>query len=228
MNSISEKRKLQAGFSVAESLVVLAITAVMASVSLYYLYSHEKLYRPDEQAAHVVDLLQEARQRALTQKVTMRVEIDRTSKVARLINEGDALVATDDKILREIVLDPEQEVRFEKRPLNVTTSPTESAPVPAAVFVTSSIHPLSLGKNVATFRFRKDGTVANAGTTAVGGGSIITGATIFFWQPKVENTEHATITRAVTIIGSSGAIRLWNYYPSAPTASQWRDSRRFQ
>ena len=70
--------KSEAGFSLAELLVVMSIMIVMTSVSLYYLYSHERIYMPDEQSSHFIDMLQEARQRALTQKVTMRVELDLT------------------------------------------------------------------------------------------------------------------------------------------------------
>lgn len=218
----------EAGFSLVEGLVVLLVTAVMTSVSLYYLYSHEKLYKPDEQAAHFIDMLQEARQRALTQKITMRVELDLTDNIARLINEGDASTANDDKLVRSFVLKPTQEVRVDKRPNNVSTSPTEPSPVNLVVFATSSVHPLSQGHKVATLRFKKDGTVSDAGTTAIGGGANVAGATVFVWQPDKSNANNSTITRAVTIIGSTGAIRLWNYYPTQPTNSQWKDSRRFQ
>jgi Tfp pilus assembly protein FimT len=224
----TQKPYSEAGFSVAELIVVLALSAIMTTVSLYYLYSHQKLYKPDEQAALLIDMLQEARQRALTEKVTMRVEMDLTDNVARLINEGDATISTDDKVVRIFSLKAVQEVNIEKRPNNVNVSPTEPSPVNAVTFAANSTHPLSLNHKVATLRFRKDGTVYNAGTNALGAGAEMTGATIFLWQPDKSNANNSTITRAITIIGTSGAIRLWNYYPGLAANVSWKDSRRFQ
>ena len=218
----------EAGFSVAELIVVLALSAIMTTVSLYYLYAHQKLYKPDEQAALLIDMLQEARQRALTEKVTMRVEMDLTDNIARLINEGDATISTDDKIIRQVTLKAVQEVNIEKRPNNINVSPTEPSPVDAITFATNSTHPLSLNHKVATLRFRKDGTVYNAGTNALGAGAAMTGATIFLWQPEKSNANNSTITRAITVIGTSGAIRLWNHYPGLAANVSWKDSRRFQ
>lgn len=218
----------EAGFTVAELLVVMGLTVVMTTVSLYYLYSHEKLYKPDEQAAYLIDMLQEARQKALTMKVVMRVEIDMTDSVARLINEGDGSTATDDKVVRSFTLKSVKEVKMEQRPNNVSINPVEQSPVTAIAYVTSSVHPLSSGHKVATLRFKKDGTVSDAGTTAIGGGSTVGGAMIFVWQPDKTNENNSTITRAITVIGATGAIRLWNYYPDLPSNSQWKDSRRFQ
>lgn len=226
MNSV--KLQNQNGFSLIELLIVVSLTVIMTTVSLYYLYNHQKLYKPDEQAALFIDMLQEARQKALTQKVTMRVELDLTDNVARLINEGDPAVATDDKIIRLFTLKASQDVNVEKRPNNVNTSPTEPSPVPAITFVTSSVHPLSLNHKVATLRFKKDGTVTDAGTTAIGGGATLTGSTVFVWQPEKTNANNSGLTRAITVIGSSGAIRLWNYFPGQPANTSWRDSRRFQ
>ena len=221
--------KSEAGFSLVELLIVMAISVIMTSVSLYYIYAQQRLYKPDEQSSYIIDLLQEARQKALTQKVVMRVEFDLTDNVARLINEGDdGSTATDDKVVRSINLRPIQEVKIEVRPSNVSTSPTELSPVPVITYVLSSVHPLSAGHKVATLRFKKDGTVSDAGTTATGGGSTVDGATLFVWQPDKTNANNATITRAITIIGTTGAIRLWNYYPDLPATTCWKDSRRFQ
>ena len=218
----------EAGFSMAELLVVTGLTVVMTTVSLYYLYSHQNLYKPDEQAALFIDMLQEARQRALTQKVTMRVELDLTDNIARLIDEGDATISTDDKIIRQFTLKAVQEVKVEQRPNNVTVSPVETSPVNPIVFNTNSLHPISQSHKVATLRFRRDGTVTDAGTNALGANANLTGATIFVWQPDKANANNSTITRAITVIGATGAIRLWNYYPNLPSNTAWKDSRRFQ
>ncbi len=224
----ANKHKSQSGFSTVELLVVVVITSIMTSISLYYLYYHEKLYKPDEQAAYIIDILQEARQRALTQKTTMRVELDLTDNVARLINEETSNISTDDTILRSVKLKVAKEVTISQKPNNITTNPVEPSPVPIAEFKNNTIYPPSLSHRVATIRFRKDGTVTDAGTNDLGGNANITGVTIYVWQPDNVLPENSSIARAITIIGSSGAIRLWNYYPDKPTNAQWKDSRRFQ
>lgn len=226
MNSF--KSLSESGFSLAELIVVMGLTVVMTSVSLYYFYYHQKLYKPDEQAASFIDMLQEARQRALTQKVTMRVELDLTDNVARLINEGDATISTDDKIVRQFGLQSSKDVVVEKKPNNINSNPIEPSPVDQIVFASASTHPLSLNHKVATLRFRKDGTVTDAGTNALGAGANITGATVFVWQPDKANANNSTITRAITVIGGSGAIRLWNHYPNLAANVSWKDSRKFQ
>ena len=212
-----------------EAIVVMSVMTIMASVSLYYLYDHQKLYKPDEQAAFLIDMLQEARQRSLTQKVTMRVELDLTDKVARLINEDDPSTAADDAVVRTFNLKPTQEVSMTQRPANVTLSPTEPSPVDPIVFVSNNtVYPSSLGHQVATVRFKKDGTVVDAGTNATGTGSQLRGFTLFLWQPEKADATKSTITRAITVIGGSGAMRLWNHYPGVSGTAQWKDSRRFQ
>ncbi len=206
----------------------MSVVAIMTSVSLYYLYAHQKVYRPDEQASYAIDIMQEARQRALTQKATMRVEFDLTDRVVRLINEKDSLATTDDVVVRSINLRPDTEVRIDKRPDNISISPTETSPVDTITFMPLSVYPMSLNHRVATIRFRKDGTVTDAGTTPNASNSTVKGVTIFLWQPGKIVPDNSDIARAITVIGATGAMRLWNHHPGVSGAAQWKDSRRFQ
>src|SRR5690606_27402383 len=99
------------------------------------------LYRPDEIALQISDLLQEARQRSLTQRETMRVEIDLTRSVANLIDENSATTADDDVVLRTITLPHPSSVTVGTRPSTIGYNPIEPQPVPNAVFVTSVYTP---------------------------------------------------------------------------------------
>jgi prepilin-type N-terminal cleavage/methylation domain-containing protein len=58
------EKRFDAGFSIAELLVVLAIIGVMSAVVIFYATAHKKLYQPDDQALQIADILQEGRQRA--------------------------------------------------------------------------------------------------------------------------------------------------------------------
>lgn len=213
------------GFSIIELLVVLVIIFILSGFSLFYLSGHQALFRPDEQALKIIDILQEARQRSLTQRETMRVEIDLTSNIVRLIDENQPNTAGDDTVIRSIVLLPSSQVRINSRPPDILTNPIESMPVPIAQFVTS-VYPMSASHNVCTFRFLRNGTVVNQGTDAIGSNASTVGATLFIWSPKPGDSNASEIARAITIIGSTGLIRYWEYDRNLPQPNKWKDSRR--
>lgn len=208
-----------------ELLVVLTIISTAAGVSLFYFSAHQKMYKPDEESLHILDLMQEARQRALTQVKIMRIEIDVTDNAARLINENSNLSTDDDRILREVTLSPPSSVRFDTQPSEINHLPAESLSVPKAEF-TASVYPASVTHRVATFRFFPNGTVKNAGTNGVGANATVTGATLFVWSPKASSEGQSEIARAITVVGSTGSIRLWEYDRDSDETVKWRDSRR--
>lgn len=213
------------GFSIVELLIVVSIATVMASFSIFYLSGHQRLYKPDEQSLKIVDLMQEARQRSLTQRETMRIEIDLNDSVARLIDENTASIATDDVKIREITLFSYELVKINSQPPDITTLPNESMSVPAAQFV-PSVYPNSITHNVCTFRFLRNGTVVNAGTNAIGDNAALTGATLFIWSPTKDDEDVSEIARAITIVGATGTIRLWEYNPASTETNKWKNSRR--
>lgn len=230
MKNESEKRANQRktsyeqGFSLIELLVVLAITVIMTTVSLIYYTSSKKLYKPEEQALQIIDLIQEGRQRALTQRETMRVELDLDSKLARLIDENDSSTASDDHVIRSVPFYDSSEVRINTRPNNVAGTPPEIAPVPAAVFKPST-YIFSPAHNVFTLRFQLNGTVVDGGMNDVGLNANPVSATLYVWKPKAGSTTDSDVTRAITVVGSSGSVRMWEYAPQGSTYV-WKDSRR--
>jgi len=215
----------QNGFSLIELMVVLVIIAIFVSISLFFYEGHRSLYRPDEIALQVTDLFQEARQRALTQRETMRVEIDVTRKVANLIDENSAATPDDDFVLRTITLPDSSSVTVGTRPANIGYNPPEPLPVPNAVF-TSSVYTPSFGNNACAFRFQRDGTVVNAGNNAIGTGAVSSGATLHIWSPAESDTSTSQVARAITIIGSTGTIRMWEFDPALEETNKWKNSRR--
>lgn len=214
------------GFSLIELLVVLGIIGIMSTVSLIYFTATKKLYKAEEQGLQIVDLIQEARQRSLTQRETMRVELDLSDNVARLIDENTSGVSSDDAVIRAVQLYDVGEVKINTKPNNVTGTPPEIAPVPAAVFKPSA-YIFSPAHNVCTLRFQLNGTVVDAGTNDVGANANPVGATVYVWKPKQNNANEAEVARAITVVGSSGSVRMWEYIqPNGNTAGVWKDSRR--
>lgn len=192
---------------------------------MFYLAAHQRLYKPDEQSMRIVDALQEARQRSLTQRETMRVEIDLTAGVVRLIDENTATTADDDVVIRESALFAGSEVKMGTRPPDIQTNPQETLPVPIASF-SPSVYPRSATHNVCTLRFQRNGTVVNQGSDAIGTNASTTGSTIFLWSPKTSDATESDIARAITVLGATGAIRFWEYDRSIATTNKWKDSRR--
>ncbi len=219
-------RKSEAGFSIVELLVVLSIIAVMAAVTIFYATAHKKAFQPDEEALQLADILQEARQRALTQRRTMRVEINLATNIVRLYDENrDATTATDDVLLRGLQLFPSANVKINTNPAEATYTPPESMPVPSAVFK-PSVYPPSATQSVCTIRFLSNGTAVDAGNNGVGTGAVPTGATIYIWSPNKTTPTNGDIIRGVTVLGPTGVIRLWEFNEQSAATNKWKDSRR--
>ncbi|CAN5275985.1 hypothetical protein BH10ACI1_BH10ACI1_35770 [soil metagenome] len=222
---MSKNRTLNDGFSIVELLVVLVIISVMAGISGYFFSAHQKLYKPDDQSLKMVDILQEARQRALTQRESIRVEINTTLNIARIIDENSPTTANDDREIRRITLFDSNEVKITSRPGNISYNPPEPLPAPNAVFMASN-YPTSSSQNVCTLRFQSNGTVLNAGNDAIGTGSVPTGVTLHIWSLKAGTTNYAETARSITIIGSSGSLRFWEFDYNSTDSNKWKDSRR--
>ncbi|MGH7785051.1 MAG: hypothetical protein ACREO5_14575, partial [Candidatus Binatia bacterium] len=168
-----------------------------------------------------------ARQRSLTQRRTMRVEINQSNNTVRLIDENqNQTTADDDIVLKSAALYNPAEVTVGGVTSNIGYNPPEPLPDPTAVFK-ASVYPTSISQTVCTLRFRSDGTVVDAGNNATGTGAVMTGATIQVWAPQKADPTQSDIARAITVIGSTGTIRLWEYDRSLTTTNKWKDSRRY-
>ncbi len=210
-----KKNQKQEGFSIIELCCVMAIILVLSAVSLFYLSANKKLYAADDQALLLSDILQEAKQKAFTQKEVMRVEINQTTKRIRLIEENlpNAVPLTavaDDRVVKEIPFYGSEVVRFETNPVNITTLPADIMPTPQAVF-TNSNYPSSVGNSVCTIRFLRSGIVTNGGTLVDASDAVPTGVTIHIWKPATQTSTTAVVGKAITIGSGTGTIRLWNY-----------------
>ncbi len=217
--------EIQNGFSLTEVLVVLALIVLIGSSAAFYLTAHKRLYKPDDQTLLIADILQEARQRSLTQRETMRVEIDLTDNQIRLIDENTVTSADDDEVLKVQPVFFPNEVRIDSRAENIAYNPPEPLPVPTANYL-PSVYPPSATHQVCTLRFHSNGTVTDGGNNATGDGAVVGGVTLHIWQPSFENSNESSIARALTVIGSTGSIRLWEFDESLPNENKWKDSRR--
>lgn len=208
-----------------ELLVVVALIMLLSGIMFFYLTNHQKLYKPDEQALQITDILQEARQRALSQRETMRVELNLTSNIVTLINENSPSTTNDDVVLKRFALFSTNDVKISARPAQISYGPPEPMPVPTAVFK-SSVYTATAGNNVCTIRFLSNGSAVDAGTNATGSGAVQTGVSLYVWSPKKDATDQSEQARAITVIGSTGSIRMWEFDAKLSASNKWKDSRK--
>ena len=206
-------------------LIIVVLVVGILSVLTLMAFKGEKKFLADSQAYIILDVFNEARQRALTQHETMRVEINKTTNTIRLISENAAGDAADDQIVKTLTLQHPNYVVIEQAPTNIEESPTESSPVPAISF-TTSVHPLSTSNQVATLRFLRNGKVVNAGSNATGTNSTTTGATIFVWMPDYSNSgtplQTGSVIRAITVLGATGSTRYWRCEVENSQCTDWK------
>ena len=199
-------KKAHAGFSIVELLVVLAIVATMVTFAILAM-SSRRLHYIDNQAYIVLDFLKEARQRAISQKEIMRVEINRDDGVIRLLNENDRGTANDDEVVRTHQFQSSKRINYDRAPENMASPPDAVTPVPVLEYKAST-HPTSVPHNVGVVRFLPNGNITNAGSDAVGANATTTGVTLYFWSPtRLENgdfSNDAEVLRAITVLGTSG------------------------
>ncbi len=212
----------QQGFSIVEMVVVVGIIGILTGLATISLLAPRK-YNAEKQTLFLIDLIREAQQRALSQKKTMRVEINSTDRVISLINENEPADANADGVNdpptanNDIIIKTmnyvDASVYIGVVPTNMTAAPTELSPVLPITFATS-LQPHSLSDIVATMRFRSNGNVLNAGNDAIGTGATPTGVTIYVWTKRdtdnSANPTQANILRALTVLGSSGSAKLWS------------------
>lgn len=190
---------LQKGFSLIEVLLTLIILGIFAALAINS-FSSARKYRADDQATMLVDLLNEARQSALNQRRTFRVELNRTIGQVTLINENNPGNADDDSIVKSIPF--KDFVRIGETPENVSEAPTTTSPIPVLDFAASN-YPLSSGNEKITLRFARNGLVLDTGTDNIGTGSTMRGATVYIFTTK-EGATTPEIIRAVTVLQTTG------------------------
>jgi hypothetical protein len=177
-------------------MLLLLILAVSAGLGM----ALTKINGADAQVVALMNVFQEARQKALTQGKTLRVEINDTKKQIRLIDEKGTKTGDDDVVLSALNIDRATTVGT--KPANITSStpavPKGSSPIPVIQYKTTN-YPLSQNDMVHTLRFLKSGEVVDAGTDNLGTGALISGTTIYVYNGS--NGSKSSVVRVITLSG---------------------------
>lgn len=187
------------GYSVIELLVVAALIIIMTAAVVFTLGHSRRSYRPDDAASQVVNFLRDAYGRALSQRQTMRVSVDRANQTITLFDENRLAIGDEIVVRRAPLLD---QISF-----NQPIIGTDSVGLPPAPY---SYPPAVYTANVWEARFRSDGSVVDSAGNPLS-------ATLFFSPANLKDSD-ANLIRAVTLFGPGGSIRLWRFSGQSFTA----------
>lgn len=206
------------GFSFIELLIVILLISILTLVT-FLGASSKTLYSADTQALAIVDILQEARQKALTQGKTLRVEVNDTKKQIRLIDENSTTPANDDVIIRASNFDSSVTVGAKPSNVDPANVPKVNSPIPEIKF-TQTNYVLSANDKVQTLRFLKTGEVVDGGRDNLGTGALSSGVTIYVYNGSAGGS--ANVVRAVTLSGITAAVQLFKCQQNNQgTCSSW-------
>ncbi len=195
-------RKRMSGFSLIELVIALGVVSILTAISIPYLYQYRKLYKSEDQAIKIMDLMREAGQIALTKRRTIRLDINISNPANPVVHLTDEAGAATDVLAKTIPLEPFNEIRMDVAPAGVTKP---NPPNYADVAFTAGVW---------SMRFKSDGSVRNAADIPISG-------TLYVWPPKTvpynsaDLTPRLTEVRAITIFGGSGAVRYWKHNGTA-------------
>lgn len=202
----------EAGASVLEVLMVVAVVLILSSIAIPYMWNYKKLYKSEDQSLRMMDLMREAAQTALVKRRTIRFEIDLTDNAVLLIDESQN--APKGQQLKKIPLELTRDVRVDAIPTGVSKpNPPNYAD---ATFATDAVgHMIGsttvTAHNIWACRFKSDGSVVNSAGNPIS-------ANIYVWPPQSTGSltpRNTAEIRAITLFGGTGAIRYWKYTGSA-------------
>jgi type II secretory pathway pseudopilin PulG len=215
-SGLPKARHTASGFSVLELLVVVGVIAVLSAMTLPYLYNYKKLYKSEDQALKVIDLLRETNQLALTRRRTMRLEIDLTDNAIVVIDENGTAA---DFQIKKIPLELTKDLRVDIIPASVTKpSPPNYTDITYSADTLGHLVGATMvtGHNVWAARFKSDGSVVNKTDVPIS-------VNIYCWPPISPGSNTArnkSEVRLITMFGGSGAIRYWKHNGSTFVATQ--------
>lgn len=187
------------GFSLIEIMLVAVVMMIIAALAVWQLRPSRELYRSDDEAQQIVETLRLASQLSLTNRQSMRVELNASQKWIRIVDENDPTTAADDVERMRVNLENVATVKVDAQPTGI------GLPTPPAY--TLAAWTGSGSNKLWTLRYRLDGTVERTNGN-------VTNATLFIYPPDAANVNRATnnkLIRAITIFGGTGSIKLWKY-----------------
>ncbi len=206
------------GHSVIETMVVVAIAAVLGAVAVPQMISSRRLMRSAALPREIVTQLRFARQQAMSQRQAFTFQYDDSTKQIRIIdhNNNGNPTASCNVAGKDILADP----LYPDTACSVTvlTVPLGGGAVPAAdisVGVPSSLTGVSTLDDTGTPTSLTGGTKLNINFQPDGSVIDVSGNPVNYRTFFLYNNRAATETAsAISVLGAAGRIKVWRYSSS--------------
>jgi type II secretory pathway pseudopilin PulG len=212
----SKRFRSESGRSIIETLIVVAISALLASVAVPQLLSARRLMRFNAMPRELASQLRFARQQAMSQRQAVTFQYDDSTKTVRIFDHNNTNNAnTACNMTGRAVLS------MSGFPNTVCTTTSMTIPIavgaglppsevaygiPSGVSGTTlddGNTMTALSSSVINITFQSNGTVVDSSGTFLR-------PTLFFY-----NTQAPTTTAtAISVLGAAGRIKIWRYSPS--------------
>ena len=203
------------GRSVVETLIVVAIAALLSAVAIPQLLSARRLMRFNAMPRELAAQLRLARQQAMSQRQAITFQYDNSTKTVKLLDHNNTNNAnTACNMTGKLVL------TMSGFPNTACTTTAMTIPIAVAGGLPASEMSYgipsgitnttlddgntmtALSSSIINITFQSDGTVIDSSGN-------YTRPTMFFYNSQVP-TDTAT---AISILGASGRIKIWRYSP---------------
>lgn len=208
------RRKFTSGFSLIEVVIVLAIALILTTIAVAGFRGIRTNLKTVKSANVLTSLLQQARQRAISNRIPHSVTISRANdsfgkrNLITIISIDTAKSPIVTNVIRQEYL--LQDVTL-TRPTNVPLTPASAspfAPPPEDVFQQMTF----VGMQTITIFFNIDGSVTSGNYFPIPGSNPFTAS---FYLADTNQPATATpnpgLTRVVSLYSSTGGVKTWSY-----------------
>jgi prepilin-type N-terminal cleavage/methylation domain-containing protein len=190
VNQIKKKISQASGFSAVELIIVLLIISILIVIALPQIITSRRLVRFSNLQRQVTTTLREARQEAVSQRLSITVRYDDTNKRMLVYGGKFGGIGTPNNLLVNFADEGlvSGEIMYGK-PAGASA---------AALGDGSNIETLVAGKAEVTFQ--ADGTVVDASNNPQN-------KALFFFDSQ----SPAGVAFAVSVLGAGGRVKIWRY-----------------
>ena len=212
----SKRFRCESGRSIIETLIVVAIAALLTSVALPQLLSARRLMRFNAMPRELVAQMRFARQQAMSQRQAVTFQYDNSTKTVKILDHNNTNNAnTSCNMLGRLVLS------MSGYPNTACTTTSLTVPIATGAGLPSSDLSYGIPSGI-TNTTLDDGNTMTALSSSIinitfqSNGTVVDSSgnflrpTMFFYNTQAP-TDTAT---AISVLGASGRIKIWRYSPS--------------
>jgi len=206
------ERHSELGRSLLETLMVVAVAAILTSVTVPQIISARRLMRSAALPREVMTQLRYARQQAMSQRQVFTFQYDDSTKEIKIIDHNNVNNATTSCNVSGLTILNDVSYPNTACATTVLQVPLVGGALPASELtfgVPSGITSTTLGDNSTptslvsskiNITFQQDGTVVDANGNPIN-------RTLFFYNNKAPKETAA----AISVLGTAGRIKIWRY-----------------